>query len=87
MTGLNVAFVRGNASKFSDTCDRRKFKSSVKYEEYLEPAFGLRTKTRWHDMPGLCSCSLQMEEKWKTHEPSRYTILTGCLVHLQSIFS
>ena len=39
---LKCCICQRHASKFSDTCDSRKFKSSVKYEEYFEPAFGLR---------------------------------------------
>ena len=81
---LKCCICQRRASKFSDTCDKRKFKSSVKYEKYFEAAFGLRPNEKRDGMICLgCVCAVY---KWrKTYEPGRYTILTYCFVHLHAV--
>ena len=76
-----------HVSKFSDTCDRRKFKSSVKYEEYFEPAFGLRPNEKRDGMITLDKVYRAMTadtepRRWipnmtvEYHEPRRWSIMS-----------
>ena len=60
---LKCCICQRHASKFSDTCDRRKFKSSVKYEEYFEPAFGLRPNEKRDGM--ICLGCVRAVYKWR----------------------
>ena len=60
---LKCCICQRHASKFSDTCDRRKFKSTVKYEEYLEPAFGSRPNEKRDDM--ICLGCVHAVYKWR----------------------
>ena len=60
---LKCCICQRHASKFSNTCDGRKFKSSVKYEECFEPAFGLRPNETRDGMICLgCVCAVY---KWR----------------------
>ena len=60
---LKCCICQRHASKFGDTCDRRKFKSSVKYEEYFEPAFGLRLNEKRNGM--ICLGCVRAVYKWR----------------------
>ena len=61
---LKCCICQKHANKFSDTCDRRKFiKSSVKYEEYFEPAFGLRPNEKRDGM--ICLGYVRAVYKWR----------------------
>ena len=57
---LKCCICQRHASKFSD---KRKFKSSVKYEEYFGPAFGLRPNEKRDSM--ICIGCVRAVYKWR----------------------
>ena len=99
MTGSNVAFVRGMlVSLVIHAIEERKFKSSVKYEEYSEPAFGLRPNEKRDGI--ICLGCVRAVYKWRKsgkptnqvgtpflHDVSSISMQSLFMIHLRHLQS